>query len=76
MSNGQHDGGPRHRFVDHLPDLITVEDYRTPEQKRVRVRITITDEGVEILGDSMYAALLEELLARTGAAEVERMLCG
>lgn len=76
MSEGQNGGRPRLRFVDHLPDLITEEDYQTPERKRVRVRITVTDDGLEILGDSMYAALLEDLLARAGADEIERMLCG
>jgi hypothetical protein len=67
---------PQLRFVAHLPDLITDEDYMQPEVKRVRLRISITDDGLEILGDSMYAPLLEKLLAQAGAAEIERMLCG
>jgi hypothetical protein len=67
---------PRISFVAHLPDLITSEDYLEADKKKVRLRISITDEGIEILGDSMYAPLLEELLARTGADEIERMLCG
>jgi hypothetical protein len=67
---------PLLRFVASLPDLITEEDYLQPEVKRVRLRITVTDEGVEILGDSMYAPLLEKLLAQVGAEEIERMLCG
>jgi hypothetical protein len=68
--------GPQLRFVERLPDLITDEDYMQPEVKRVRLRISVTDDGIEILGDSMYAALLEKLLAEAGAEEIERMLCG
>lgn len=71
------DGRPRTRFVAHLPDLITEEDYREPaDRQKFRLRITRTEQGVEILGDSMYAPSLEELLASLGAEEIERMLCG
>lgn len=70
------DACPRLRFVEHLPDLITDTDYLEPEKRKVRLRLTITEEGIEIIGDSMYAPLLEELLARAGADEIERMLCG
>lgn len=76
MSEGEEGRRARLRFVAHLPDLITDEDYLQPEVKRVRLRITVTDEGIEILGDSMYAPLLEKLLAQVGAEEIERMLCG
>lgn len=77
MSEGEEGRPPTPlRFVAHLPDLITDEDYLQPEVKRVRLRITVTDEGIEILGDSMYAPLLEKLLAEVGAEEIERMLCG
>ena len=68
---------PLTRFVTHLPDLIREEDYlESSERQKFRVRIKITDEGVEILGDSMYAHLVEELLTQLGADEIERMLCG
>jgi hypothetical protein len=68
---------PTARFVAHLPDLITAEDYAAPPGvKKVRVRITITEEGVEILSDSPYPALLEALLAQAGVEEVEKVLCG
>jgi len=68
---------PQTRFVAHLPDLITEDDYhQSPEQQKIRVRIELTDEGVEILGDSMYAHLIEDLLTQLGADEIERMLCG
>jgi hypothetical protein len=76
MSEGEEARPTRLRFVAHLPDLITDEDYLQPEVKRVRLRITVTDEGIEILGDSMYAPILEKLLAEVGAEEIERMLCG
>ncbi len=68
---------PKTNFVSYLPDLITEEDYlSSPEQKKIRVRINVNDEGVDILGDSMYAHLIEELMAQLGADEIERMLCG
>lgn len=66
-----------HHFVPHLPDLIHPEDYADdPEGKRVRVRIEITEEGVQILGDAMRPLALEQLLERLGARVIERMLCG
>jgi hypothetical protein len=68
---------PKTRFVNHLPDLMTEEDYcDSSEQAKIRVRIEMTNEGVEILGDSMYAYLVEELLVELGADEIEKMLCG
>ncbi|OUL34975.1 hypothetical protein BV372_12775 [Nostoc sp. T09] len=64
-------------FVSYLPDLITEEDYLlSSEQKKIRVRINMNNEGVDILGDSMYAYLIEELMAQLGADEIERILCG
>ena len=68
---------PPIRFVSHLPDLMTPEDYlHDPEPKKLRIRISFTDKGIEILGDSRYVPLLEELLAQAGAKEIEMMLCG
>ncbi len=68
---------PNPKFVTHLPDLMTAEDYAAPpDVKKVRVRITFSDEGVEILADSPYPILLEKLLAQAGVDEVEKMLCG
>lgn len=67
----------KNRFVSHLPDLITEEDYLDePDNQKIRIRISLNDEDIEILGDSMYAQLLEELLTDLGASEIERMLCG
>ncbi|MBW4635060.1 MAG: hypothetical protein KME30_25115 [Iphinoe sp. HA4291-MV1] len=77
IENPIYDTPPKTSFVSHLPDLITEEDYLgSPEQKKIRVRINVNDEGVDILGDSMYAHLVEELMAQLGADEIERMLCG
>ncbi len=68
---------PKTRFVSHLPDLMTQEDYlSSSDDKKIRVRININDQGVDVLGDSMYAHLVEELMAGLGADEIERMLCG
>ena len=68
---------PALRFVAHLPDLIKKEDYfDPPNNKKVRIRIMLTENGVEIVGDSMSPYLLEKLLTRAGAKEIERVLCG
>ncbi len=66
-----------HRFVAHLPDLIHPEDYPSdPDGRRLRLRIRASADGVEILGDAMRPAGLEELLEELGADELEQMLCG
>ena len=68
---------PRIRLVSNLPDLMTAADDPDPSgKKRVRVRMTYTDEGIEIIGDSLDESVLEELLIKMGAAEIEKMLCG
>jgi hypothetical protein len=65
------------RFVPHLPDLITERDYQDPPQtKRIRLRISLTDDGVEVLGDTMHAPVLEALLRGVGAKEIQKMPCG
>jgi len=67
---------PKIRFVDHLPDLITEEDYKdSPERKKIRVQIRMTEEGVEILGDTMHAPALEALLTQSGSVEIQKMPC-
>ncbi len=64
-------------FVASLPDLMTKEDYVAPgRNKKIRIRIKSTEEGLEILGDSRHPLELEKLLAEMGADEIERMLCG
>ena len=64
------------KYVTHLPDLIKPEDYSESERKKIRVQIRTTDEGIEILGDSMYPQLLEKLLGEAGAEEILGVLCG
>jgi hypothetical protein len=77
LSDSISNPSPKTRFVSYLPDLITQEDYlSSPEEKKIRVRISISEQGIEIVGDSMYAHLVEELMAGLGADELERMLCG
>lgn len=77
MDRPQASSHPRTRFIDHLPDLITEADYQEdPNLQKIRVCINLNDEGVEILGDSMYARLVEDMFAQLGTEEIERMLCG
>ncbi len=67
----------RTTFVNHLPDLMTWEDYATAhERKIVRIRLSVGAEGVEILADSPYPKLVEDLLAALGPEAIEMMLCG
>lgn len=73
--DGNHDTSIK--FVDHLSDLITEEDYLdTSSGKKIRIQIRWTEKGLEILGDSMHGPLLEKLLAKLGSKEIEKMLCG
>jgi hypothetical protein len=64
-------------FVDQLPDLMTLEDYQVAHRRKtIRIRLTVTDEGLEIIGDSPYPQLLEELLAALDPETIEMTLCG
>lgn len=66
-----------YRFVENLPDLIQPEEYADhPEGRLVRLRISVTGDGVEILGDAFRPEVLEEILRRLGPGEIEQMLCG
>ena len=66
-----------YRFVENLPDLIQPEEYAdNPEGRLVRLRISVTGDGVEILGDAFRPEVLEEILRRLGPGEIEQMLCG
>jgi hypothetical protein len=67
----------KHVFVNHLPDLMRSEDYQAPQESpKVRIRIGASEQGLEILGDSLDAPLVEALLAHLGATSVDRTLCG
>ncbi len=65
------------KIVAELPDLMRPEDYREASKvRKVRVRLTLDDDGVEILGDSLYVETLENLLRQSGPHLIERSLCG
>lgn len=69
--------GAAHPFVDALPDLIDPAEYAAhPSGGLVRLRVVVTADGVEVLGDAMRPAGVEELLAALGGGTVEQMLCG
>lgn len=66
-----------HRFVTNLPDLISAEQYAAdPEGRRVRLRIRVTPNGVEVLGDAVRPDELERLLLALDPELLEQMLCG
>ncbi|ACY12829.1 radical SAM-modified peptide, FtsH ternary system-associated [Haliangium ochraceum] len=67
----------RHRYVDHLPDLIEPEEYAAdPEGRRVKLRLKVTERGVEILGDAVRPEELERILLALDPDILEQMLCG
>jgi FtsH ternary system-associated peptide len=67
----------RYQFVDHLPDLIQPDEYAgDPSGRRVKLRLVITDRGVELLGDAVRPEELERLLLGLDPETIEHMLCG
>ena len=68
---------PNTKTVDSLPDLITESDYLDPsDKKKVRIKISITSEGVDLLSDSMYPVLAEDILREISDDVMEYVLCG
>ncbi|MBO0819814.1 MAG: hypothetical protein J2P26_03070 [Nocardiopsaceae bacterium] len=69
-----------HAFTDSLPDLIDASEYeRHPDGGLVRIRIVVTEHGVEIVGDGLRPEFVEAVLAAVGAGpgtRMEQMLCG
>jgi len=66
-----------YRFVASLPDLIGPEEYaEQPDGGLVRIRISMSEDGVEVLGDAIRPEVLERILASLGPTEIEQMLCG
>ena len=64
-------------FVPELPDLIAPEDYDSdPRGRRLRLRISHSAQGIEVLGDAVRAEDLERLLLDLGPDAIEQMLCG
>jgi hypothetical protein len=67
----------RYQFVDDLPDLIQPEEYAgDPDGRRVKLRLVVTDRGVEILGDAVRPEELERILLGLDPETIEHMLCG
>jgi len=65
------------RFVESLPDLIDASEYAEhPEGRLVRLRITVTDNGVEVLGDAFRPVTIERMFAELSSGPIEQMLCG
>lgn len=68
---------PTHAYVESLPDLIDAEEYGDqPKGRLVRLRIAVTDSGVEVLGDAFRPVTLEAVLAALDPDMIEQMLCG
>ena len=66
-----------YHFVEHLPDLIQEEEYAAdPQGRRVRIRITASGDGLEILGDAVRLEALERLLESLEPEVIEQTLCG
>jgi hypothetical protein len=64
-------------FVPHIPDLISPDEYEAhPDGNLVRIEISVTPDGVRILGDALRPAAVEALLAALGEGPIEEMLCG
>ncbi|QXJ20200.1 hypothetical protein AGRA3207_000872 [Actinomadura graeca] len=72
----------KHTFVPSLPDLIDPGEYAAhPEGGLVRLKITVTGNGVEVLGDGMRPEHIEAVLRSLSGPddegpEMEQMLCG
>lgn len=66
-----------HVFTEAIPDLIGPEEYAEhPQGHLVRVRITVTESGVEVIGDALRPRAVEAVLAALGEGPMEQMLCG
>lgn len=70
----------RHVFTDSLPDLIDASEYADhPDGGLVRIHVSVTEDGVEILGDGLRPELIEQILTAVSSAgdgPMEQMLCG
>jgi hypothetical protein len=76
-SKGVGDDVADYRFVEDLPDLIQPEEYGDhPDGRLIRIRISVTERGVEILGDAFRPERIEQVLSALGPDEIEQMLCG
>jgi hypothetical protein len=67
----------KYEFVEDVPDLIDPSEYdQHPQGNLVRIRISTTANGVEVLGDALRPETLERLLEHLGPEAIEQMLCG
>ncbi|MDT3398739.1 radical SAM-modified peptide, FtsH ternary system-associated [Streptomyces sp. B1866] len=68
----------RHVFTEAIPDLIDPAEYAAhPRGNLVRIRIAVTDTGVEVVGDALRPAAVEDALTALGDdGPMEQMLCG
>lgn len=65
------------RYVSDLPDLIDASEYEQhPEGRLVRIQLSVSDDGVTVLGDAFRPELLEAVLRQLGDGDIEQMLCG
>ncbi|MDG6101428.1 hypothetical protein Daura_39810 [Dactylosporangium aurantiacum] len=65
------------KFVENLPDLIQPEEYAEhPQGRLVRFQVSVTEEGVEVLGDAFRPEVIEAILRGFDPPEIEQMLCG
>ncbi|NUT90454.1 MAG: hypothetical protein HOY78_00350 [Saccharothrix sp.] len=66
-----------YEFVDDLPDLVQPEEYEDhPTGGLVRLRISVENGEISILGDALRPELIERLLEALGPEAIEQMLCG
>jgi hypothetical protein len=66
-----------YKGVAQLPDLIDATEYNDhPDGGLIRLRISVTADGVEVLGDGMRPEVLEALLESLEPDEIEHMWCG
>jgi hypothetical protein len=65
-------------FVAELPDLISPDSYAgDPSGRQVKLRIRMTTDGIEILGDAVRPQEIEKILREVlGIQQIEQMLCG
>ncbi|GAA0252299.1 hypothetical protein GCM10010492_61000 [Saccharothrix mutabilis subsp. mutabilis] len=66
-----------YEFVDSLPDLVQPEEYANhPTGGLVRLRISVENGEITILGDALRPELIEKLLESLAPETIEQMLCG
>lgn len=68
---------PDRKYVGSLPSLMGYDDYENAEtRKLIRFRLTINEDGIELLGDSAHPVDLDMLLRILEPRMIQSMLCG